>query len=106
MINFEDFQKMDLRIAKIINAEKVKDAEKLVKLEIDLGQEKKQLVAGISQFYSPEELVGREIVVVANLEPRTIKGIESQGMLLAADDEGKPILLMPDKDVPPGTKIR
>ena len=97
---------MDLRIAKITSAEKVKDAEKLVKLEIDLGQEKKQLVAGISQFYSPEELVGRKIVVVANLEPRTIKGIESQGMLLAADDEGRPILLMPDKDVPPGTKIR
>jgi len=105
-INFENFQKIDLRVAKVITTEKIEGSEKLLKLEIDLGEEKRQLVAGISQFYGPEELVGREIVVVANLEPKKIKGVESQGMLLAADDKGKPILLKPDEEVPPGTKVR
>jgi len=106
VINFEEFQKIDLRVAKVITAEKIEGSKKLLKLEIDLGKEKRQLVAGISQFYSPEELIGREIVVLVNLEPRKIKGVESQGMLLAADDRGNPVLLKPDKEVPPGTKIR
>ena len=106
MINFEDFQKVDLRVGKIIEAEKVKDSEKLLKLQVDLGVEKRQLVAGIGQFYQPEDLIEREIVVVVNLEPRVMFGLESQGMLLAADDEGKPVLLKPDKEVPPGTQIR
>lgn len=106
MINFEDFQKVDLRVGKIIEVERVKDSEKLLKLQVDLGAEKRQLVAGIAQFYQPEDLIGREIVVVVNLEPRTLKGVESQGMLLAADDEGKPVLLKPDEEVSPGTKIR
>jgi len=105
-INFDDFQRIDLRVAKVIAAEKIEDSEKLLKLEIDLGKEKRQLVAGIGQFYSPEELMRREIVVVANLELKKIKGVESQGMLLAADIGGKPILLKPDEEVPPGTKIR
>jgi len=105
-INFEEFQKIDLRIAKVISAEKVKDSEKLLKLEIDIGKEKRQIIAGISKFYEPKELIGREIVVVVNLEPRTLMGLESQGMVLAASDEGRSILLKPDKEVPPGTKIR
>jgi len=106
MINFEEFQKIELRVAKIIKAEKVEGSEKLLKFEIDLGAEKRQLIAGIAQFYQPEDLIGREIVVVVNLEPRTIFGLESRGMLLAADDDGGPVLLKPDKEVPPGTKIR
>lgn len=106
MINFEEFQKVDLRIGKIIIAERIDGSEKLLKLGVDLGEEKKQLVAGIGQFYQPEHLIGKEIVVVVNLEPRTLKGIESQGMLLAADIEGKPVLLKPDEEVPLGTKIR
>ncbi len=106
MIKFEDFQKIDLKIGKIIAAEKVKRADKLLKLEVDLGEEKKQLVAGIAKLYQPEDLIGREIVVVVNLEPRTLMGLESQGMLLAADNDGKPVLLKPDEEVPPGTKIR
>lgn len=106
MIRFEDFKKLDLRIAKVVAVEKVEDADKLLKLQIDVGDESRQIVAGIAEFYNPEELVGREIVVVANLEPRMFKGVESQGMLLAADEEGKPVLLMPDKEVPPGTSIR
>ncbi len=105
MINFEEFQKIDLRVAKIIRAEKVEESEKLLKLEIDLGKEKRQLVAGIAMFYQPEDLIGKEIVVVANLEPKVLFGLESKGMLLAADDKGKPVLLKPDKEVPSGTKI-
>ena len=105
-INFEEFQKIDLRIGKIIEAEKIEGADKLLKLKVDLGEEKRQLVAGIAKFYQPEDLIGKEIVVVANLEPKILRGVESQGMLLAADVEGKPVLLKPDQEVPPGTKIR
>ena len=105
MINFEEFKKIDLRIGKIIGAEKIEKSEKLLRLEVDLGEEKRRLVAGLGKFYGAEELIGREIVVVANLEPKVIFGLESQGMLLAANDEGRPIILSPDKEVPPGTKI-
>ncbi len=105
-INFEEFQKIDLRIGKVIEAEKIEGTDKLLKLKVDLGEEKRQLVAGIAKFYQPEDLIGKEIVVVANLEPKIFRGIESQGMLLAADVEGKPVFLKPDEEVPPGTKVR
>jgi len=104
-INFEEFQKIDLRVGKIIEAEKIEGTDKLLKLKVDLGEEERQLVAGIAKFYQPEDLIGKEIVVVANLEPKTLRGVESQGMLLAADVEGKPVLLKPDEEVPPGTKV-
>jgi len=106
MISFEDFKKLDLRIALIIDAVPVEGSDKLVKLKIDVGEGERQLVAGIARQYSPEELVGRRIVVVANLEPKVLMGLESQGMLLAADTEEGPVLLMPDHEVPPGSKIR
>jgi len=112
MINFDEFQKIELKVAKVISAEKVEGSEKLLKLQVDLGlstgsgQEKRQIVAGIAQFYKPEDLTGKEIVIVANLEPRTVFGLESNGMLLAADDSGRPVLLILDKEVPPGTRIR
>jgi len=105
-INFEEFQKINLRVARIISAEQVEKSKKLLRLEIDIGDEKRQIIAGIANFYQPEDLIGREIVVLINLEPRTLMGLESQGMLLAADDEGKPVLLRLDEDVPPGTKIK
>jgi len=105
-INFEEFKKIHLRIVKIVSAEKVKGSEKLLKLEVDLGDEERQIIAGIGKFYQPEELIGREIVVIINLEPRTLMGLESQGMLLAANNEGEPVLLGPDKEVPVGTEIR
>jgi len=105
-MKFEDFQKIDLRIGKILKAEKVEKSEKLLKLVVDLGDEKRQLVAGIGKFYEPDDLLGKEIVVVANLEPKKLMGIESQGMILAADKEGEPVLLIPEKEVPPGTIIR
>jgi len=105
MISFKEFKKIELRIAKIIKAEKLEGSENLVKLEIDLGEEKKQILAGIQKYYQPEELMGKTIVVVANLEPRKMMGLESQGMLLAADVNGEPILLIPDKEVQPGAPI-
>jgi methionine--tRNA ligase beta chain len=106
MVNFEDFKKVELKIAKIIAAERVEGSEKLLKLIVSLGEEERQIVAGIGKQYSPDELPGKEIVVVANLEPRTLMDLESQGMLLAADDQGNPVLLTPEKEVPPGTGIR
>ena len=96
---------MDLRVARIVNAEKVKDSEKLLRMDIDLGDEQRQIVSGIAEFYEPEALVGKEIIVITNLEPRTIFGLESRGMLLAAGDDDNISLLMPDKDMPPGSKI-
>ena len=106
MISFEDFQQIELKIAKIIKAEKVESSEKLLKLEVDLGEEVRQIVAGIQKSYKPEELIGREIVVVTNLEPRTLMGLESQGMLLVASSENGSVFLTPEKEVPPGTSIR
>ncbi|MDP3741516.1 MAG: methionine--tRNA ligase subunit beta [bacterium] len=106
MITFEDFKKLDLRVAKIIEATRVEGSDKLVKLRVDAGDGERQMVAGVLTSYGAEDLPGRHIVVVANLESRNIMGIESQGMLLAADGEAGPVLLMPDHEVPPGTKIR
>lgn len=113
MISFDEFKKLDLRVGKIINAEKVEGSEKLIKLTVDIGDGERQLLAGIKQYYDPEELNNRKVVVVANLEPRTIMGLESQGMLLAADTLEGPVLLMPDdahlpegRETPAGAKIR
>ena len=106
MINFEEFKKVDLRVAKIISAEVIKGSEKLLKLQVDLGEpEKKQIIAGIANQYKPEELIGREIAVVANLEPRVLFGLESQGMLLAAAGENGSVLLRPDQEVPAGARV-
>lgn len=106
MISFDDFKKLDIRIGKIIAAERVQDTEKLLKIEIEVGTEKRQLVAGIAQSYEPDALIGKEIPVLLNLEPRTIRGVESHGMILAAVMDGKAVLMHPDKEVPPGSIIR
>jgi methionine--tRNA ligase beta chain len=106
MIIFDDFKKLDIRIGKILSAEKIKGTDKLMKLEVDFGAEKRQIVAGIAEFFTPDHLIGKEIPVLMNLEPRSIRGIESQGMILAIDVEGKPVLLHPEKEVPPGSVIR
>lgn len=107
MITFEEFKKLDIRIGKIISAEKVEDADKLLKLILDLGSEQRQVVAGIAEFYpKPEELVGKEVPIVVNLEPKTFRGLESQGMILAADVNGQCILLHPEKEVPPGSSVK
>ena len=106
MITFDDFKKIELKIARITEAEEVAGAEKLLKLQIDLGGEKRQIVAGIKKSYQAKDLIGKEIVVIVNLEPRMVMGIESNGMLLAASDDTGPVLLRPDKDVPPGSGIK
>lgn len=106
MISFEDFKKIDLIVAKVIKAEKVLDSEKLLRLELDLGEnELRQMVAGIAKSYSPKDLMGKEIVIVANLEPRTILGLKSEAMLLAASNDDKIVILIPDKEVGAGSKI-
>lgn len=106
MIAFDDFKKVELKIARITEAEEIIGTEKLLKLQIDLGGEKRQIVAGIKKSYQAKDLIGREIVVVVNLAPRMVMGIESNGMLLAASDDSGPVLLRPDKDVPPGSGVK
>jgi len=103
LITIEDFGKVELKVATILEAEAVEGSDKLVRLQIDAG-DKKQIVAGIRKAYNPEELVGKQIIVVNNLQPAKLKGIESNGMLLAASD-GKPVLLTVDKPVKNGSKI-
>ncbi|MHA2610871.1 MAG: methionine--tRNA ligase [bacterium JZ-2024 1] len=105
-ISIEEFQKLDLRIGEILEATRVPGAEKLLALRVDIGGEVRTLVAGIAPAYSPQDLVGKKIVVVANLKPITIRGILSQGMLLAAGEKEVLGLLIVDKDVPPGTRVR
>ncbi len=104
-VSFKDFQKLKLRIARIKAAERVEGADRLLRLEVSLGDESRQLVAGIAQHYEPESLIGRQIVVVANLEPAKIRGVESEVMLLAATEEGHPVLLQPDSEVTDGTAV-
>ena len=106
MITFDDFKKLDVRIGRVTAAEKVEGTEKLLRLEVDLGTEQRQIVAGIAESYLPDQIVGKLVPIVANLEPRKIRGVESRGMILAVDVEGKPILLHPDREVPPGSLVR
>ena len=105
-VNINDFFEIQLRVAQVLAAEPVEKTDKLLKLSIDLGNEQRQIVAGLAKSYEPESLIGKRIVVVANLEPARIRGVESQGMLLAADLDGRPIVATFDEDVPPGTRVR
>jgi methionyl-tRNA synthetase len=108
MISYEYFSKIQLKTAKILEAEKIKKSKKLVKLIIDIGDERRQIVAGIGEHYSPEELVGKTIVVVTNLEPAKLMGVESEGMLLAAstEDGSKLTLITTLSDIPPGSRVK
>ena len=105
-INIQDFSEIDLRAAEIKAVEEHPDADKLLVLKIDAGDGEKQLVAGIKNHYSTEELVGRKIIVVNNLAPAVLRGVESQGMLLAARDGDKVVLLTTEKDVEPGSRVQ
>jgi methionyl-tRNA synthetase len=106
-ITIDDFAKVDLRVAQILVAERVPKADKLLRLEVDLGYEKRQILAGIAQYYEPEKLVGRKIVIVANLAPRKMRGLESNGMLLAASLEGgAPVLTGFLEEVPLGSRLK
>ena len=105
MIALDDFKKVELRTAKVLEAEEIPGADRIWKLLIDVGTEKKQIVAGVKVFYTREALVGRSIIVLNNLAPSVIRGVESQGMLLAAKDGTTLSILTVDKDVPPGSLV-
>lgn len=106
MVSFTDFKKIELKVAKILEVEEIPGKDKLYKIKIDLGDEQKQIVAGIKPFYTKEELKGKNIVVVANLEPAVIAGVKSEAMLLAAkDNEGKYALVTIADNVAPGTVV-
>ncbi len=127
-MTIDEFQKVDLRVGKIISAERVEGSEKLLKLQVDIGEKKsllpgadeeispdgngeeipttRQILSGIAKAYAPEDMIGKEVVVIVNLEPRMMMGMESQGMLLAAHGEnGEPVLLGVEREVSPGSKI-
>jgi methionyl-tRNA synthetase len=105
-IAIDDFIKVKLRVARVLDAERVPDSDKLLRLQLVVGEERRQVLAGIAQQYSPDDLIGRQVVVVANLKSRKMRGFESQGMVLAADAaDGGAILLMPDKEAPEGTPV-
>ncbi len=106
MITFEDFKKLDIRIGKILSAEKIPESEKLTKLMVDLGEKQRQIIAGIANAVDLADLIGKEVPVLVNLEPKKLMGYESQGMILATDDNGKPVLLHPAIDVPSGSLVR
>jgi len=107
-IGIEDFAKVELRVAQVLVAERIPKADKLLRLEVDLGYEKRQILAGIAQYYEPEKLIGRKVVIVANLAPRKMRGLESNGMLLAASigDQGAPVLAGFLEDVPVGARLK
>jgi methionyl-tRNA synthetase len=106
-LGIDDFMKVELRVAKVLEAEAVPKSKKLIKLRIDAGSEERTLVAGIAEAYTPEELLGRSVVIVANLKPAKLMGIESNGMVLAASPEGgPPMLLAVDSSIPAGTRVR
>lgn len=107
MITFEDFSKIELKVGTVLEAEEVEGSEKLIKCVVNLGEDQpRQILAGVKQWYKPEDLVGKQVVVAANLESKMMMDLESQGMLLAADCEDGPVFLTVPKEVPPGTKIR
>lgn len=107
LVSFEEFKKIDMRVAKVLSAEKVEKTDKLLRLEVQIGEEKRQIIAGMAEFLSPDELVGKTVVVVANLQPAKIRGLESQGMLLAAETEsGELSLVTVEKEIASGAKIR
>ncbi len=106
-MTIDEFQQSDLRVGKIVSAERVEGSEKLLKLQVDIGEAAlRQILSGIARAYAPEDIIGKSVVIIANLDPRVMMGMESNGMLLAAHGgDGVPVLLLPASDVPPGAKI-
>lgn len=105
-ISIDEFNRLDIRVGKVISAERVINSDKLISLKLDLGNEIRQVVAGIAPFYTPEELIGKNLVLLANLTPKKIRGIDSMGMILAADVNTVPVLLTTDKPVPAGSPVK
>ena len=105
-ISYDDFAKLDLRMAKILEAAPVKKTNKLLHLKVDLGDRQRELVAGIAEHYQPEDILGKQVLMLVNLEPKKIRGVESQGMILAVDTGQGLALLWADKPCPPGSVVR
>jgi len=106
LISLGDFQRLDLRTGKVVKVERIPEKRKIYRLQIDVGDQQIQTIAGGAEYYSPEYFQGRTVVVLLNLQPKMIAGVESKGMLLAADLQGRPIWLTVEGDVPAGTKVR
>jgi len=107
LISYADFSRLDIRMGKILAAERVPNTDKLLRLEVKIGEQVRQLVAGIAEGYQPENVIGKTVPVLANLEPRVIRGVQSQGMILCPRDEAdKPVLLVPDREVPSGSQVK
>ena len=106
MITIQDFAKVELKTGKVVEAEQHPNADKLIVMQVDMGDEKRQIVGGLRDWYAPEDLVGKEVVLVTNLEPATLRGVESNGMLLAAEGGGDVAVLKPDRPLPPGSKVK
>ncbi len=104
-ISFKDWQNLDIRVAEILDVQDHPNADKLYVIKINIGEEERTIVAGIKQNYPKEELIGKKIIVLTNLEPATLRGVKSEGMLLAASEDEKVVLLTVDKDISPGSKI-
>src|SRR4051812_39006702 len=107
MASIDEFKKLEIKIGKVVSAEKIPEGDKLLKLIVDFGTETRQIMSGIAEFFpEPLALVGQEMPFVTNLEPRMLRGYESNGMILAADGDGGPVLLHPETEVPPGSIVK
>lgn len=106
MITHKDFKKLEIKIGTIKSVERVEDSEKLLKLDVDLGSETRQILAGIQEFYEPKDLIGKQVPILVNLEPKKMAGQISEGMMLAVDVGGTPVLLSPSEKIPAGSAIR
>jgi methionine--tRNA ligase beta chain len=106
IIPFTDFQKLDLRVCKVKAAERIASSKKLVKLKVDIGNETREVVAGVAEYYSPEGLRDKSLIILVNLEPKKVMGVQSQGMILAADVGGRPYVVFADPSIPSGSKVR
>ncbi|MEM2760668.1 MAG: methionine--tRNA ligase [Nitrososphaerales archaeon] len=104
-VTYEEFAKLDLRVGKVLKVERIKGLTKIMKAVVDLGSEKRELIVGGAEYYEPEYFINRTVIVVANLAPKKVAGILSNGMLLAADVGGKPVWLTSTEEAPPGSKI-
>lgn len=105
MITIEDFAKLDLRVAKVLEAEKIEGSDKLLKLRLEVGSETRQVVSGIAKYYSPESLIGKSVILVANLKPAKLRGVESQGMILAASNDTGLVIATLDGEISSGSRV-
>ena len=104
--SYDDWRKLEFRVAEVLEAQEHPEADKLLILKVKIGAEERTIVAGIKQYYKPEDLLGKEVIVVANLQPRTLRGVTSEGMVLAAVDGDTVVLLQPEKDISSGAKVQ